>query len=75
MNPADPAGLRPLIAELTPIPNCVQVFKNLSRLPHCLFLDSAMRGDEDARQSASSLINLLGQRGDYTYRELLQPRD
>lgn len=51
MNPADPAGLRPLIAELNPIPDCVQVFKNLSRLPHCLFLDSAMRDGKLGRFS------------------------
>jgi hypothetical protein len=38
-------------------------------------LENAMGADDTARESAISLINLLGERGDYTYRRLLQPRD
>ncbi|HUW94207.1 MAG TPA: hypothetical protein VMW58_00320 [Anaerolineae bacterium] len=38
-------------------------------------LENAMGADNAARESAVSLINLLGERGDYTYRQLLQPHD
>ena len=38
-------------------------------------LENAMVADNAARESAVSLINLLGERGDYTYRQLLQPHD
>jgi para-aminobenzoate synthetase component 1 len=51
MSLPDPDHFRPLIARLTPVPDCVQVFRNLSRLPHCLFLDSAMRDDDLGRFS------------------------
>jgi hypothetical protein len=37
-------------------------------------LENAMAADRAARQSAISVINMLGERGDYTYRELLRPR-
>lgn len=33
----------PLVMELTPAPEAVHVFQRLSHLPHCLFLDSALR--------------------------------
>lgn len=38
-------------------------------------LQNAMGADDTARASAISLINLLGERGDYTYRQLLRPSD
>jgi hypothetical protein len=37
-------------------------------------LENAMGAEDAARESAISLINSLGERGDYTYRELLEPR-
>jgi hypothetical protein len=37
-------------------------------------LENAMRAEAAARESAISLINSLGERGDYRYRELLRPR-
>ena len=33
----------PLVERLTPVPNPQEVFLRLSRLPHCIFLDSALR--------------------------------
>ncbi|HUS69732.1 MAG TPA: hypothetical protein VM075_03010 [Anaerolineae bacterium] len=38
-------------------------------------LENATDDDDAARESAISLINLLGERGDYTHRQLLHPRD
>jgi hypothetical protein len=37
-------------------------------------LENAMGAEDAARELAVSLINLLGERGDYTYRQLLKPR-
>jgi len=41
----------PLIEELLPAPDPVQVFLRMSRLPHCLFLDSALRDEALGRYS------------------------
>ncbi len=44
--PADVAKLRPLgpvVEELVPSPDAEEVFLRLCHLPHCLFLDSALR--------------------------------
>ena len=38
-------------------------------------LENAMGAEDAARESAISLINQLGERGDYAYRQLLRPRD
>jgi len=38
-------------------------------------LENAMSADYAARASAVSVINLLGERGDYAYRDLLRPRE
>jgi hypothetical protein len=46
VSPAEPSstpGPLPLVVELTPPPQPVEVFLRLSGLPHCLFLDSALR--------------------------------
>ncbi len=51
MKPAESSPQPPLVAELLPVPDCVQTFMNLSQLPHCLFLDSATRHDELGRFS------------------------
>ncbi len=42
---------RPLASELLPFPDIVAVFRRLAALPHCLFLDSAMRDDVLGRYS------------------------
>ena len=49
MSPAE--STLPLISELRPVPDCIQVFERLSRLPHCLFLDSAMQDQQLGRYS------------------------
>ena len=41
----------PLVMELTPAPDAVHVFQCLNRLPHCLFLDSALRHQALGRYS------------------------
>ena len=39
---ATPCALRPLVEELVPAPGAEEVFRRMCRLPHCLFLDSAL---------------------------------
>ncbi len=41
----------PLVFELQPAPDAVDVFQRLADLPHCLFLDSALRRAELGRYS------------------------
>ena len=41
----------PLVEELLPVPDATVAFQALSRLPHCLFLDSALREPELGRYS------------------------
>ena len=43
--------IEPLVEELAGIPSAATVFSRLSRLPHCLFLDSAMRHPRLGRYS------------------------
>jgi para-aminobenzoate synthetase component 1 len=45
------AGDLPLIEELAPAPEPEEVFLRLASLPHCLFLDSALRHPELGRHS------------------------
>ncbi|MBM4093516.1 MAG: anthranilate synthase component I family protein [Planctomycetes bacterium] len=49
-NHDSPAGA-PLVAELQPAPDPVETFLALAHLPHCLFLDSALRHPELGRHS------------------------
>ena len=37
-----PDGFRPLAEELVPAPRSEEIFRRMCRLPHCLFLDSAL---------------------------------
>ena len=41
----------PLVHELVPAPDPVDVFRRLQRLPHCIFLDSALRDPQLGRYS------------------------
>ena len=41
----------PLAQELVPVPDPVDVFRRLQRLPHCIFLDSALRDPQLGRYS------------------------
>ena len=52
----DPSGCRrslfqPLAHELVPVPEPTDVFRQLERLPHCIFLDSALRDPQLGRYS------------------------
>lgn len=40
---SDSDGFSPLTVELVPAPEPVDTFRRLAKLPHCLFLDSALR--------------------------------
>ena len=51
MNAREPQQTVPLVQELHPAPDSVAAFQNLSHLPHCLFLDSAMRQPQSGRYS------------------------
>lgn len=46
-----PPTIAPLVQELSPAPDPVDVFLRLNSLPHCLFLDSALRHDQLGRYS------------------------
>jgi para-aminobenzoate synthetase component 1 len=48
--PRDPAGAA-VVERLCPAPDTEQVFTRLSRLPHCVFLDSALRDPRLGRYS------------------------
>jgi len=48
---ADPSLTAPLVEELAPIPDAWEVFRSLARLPHALFLDSALRHPSLGRYS------------------------
>jgi para-aminobenzoate synthetase component I len=47
----DSRPFQPLVHELIPSPDPVEVFRRFQRLPHCLFLDSALREPELGRYS------------------------
>lgn len=53
-HPAAPSAetqFRPWAIELAPAPEPVEVFRRMARLPHCLFLDSALRLEQLGRYS------------------------
>lgn len=46
-----PTNELPLVHELTPVPDSVEVFRRLASRPHCVFFDSAQRDAELGRYS------------------------